>query len=181
MTLVADGLMIAAAMVAAVYCLVLSARIRRLRETEGGLGGAIAALSRQVEGMQGALGEAKRVSGASARELRELVARAEMAAGRLELLLAALHDRDGTRPVPAAPFRRAPAARPGRDPAPAGPGDLAAPASAAPSAPEAAAGTGTQDAPAGRARAPRPAGAAEPETADALRRRLRALFGAPAA
>ncbi|MEM8741700.1 MAG: hypothetical protein AAGE13_09405 [Pseudomonadota bacterium] len=65
MALIADGLVIAAALTAAVYCMVLSRRIRRLASLDGGLGQAIAQLNRQVDGMQEALGAAKRASGAS--------------------------------------------------------------------------------------------------------------------
>ncbi|WP_118137308.1 hypothetical protein [Oceanicella sp. SM1341] len=99
MALIADGLMIVASLVAAIYCIVLSKRVHGLSNLDQGLGAAIAGLSRQVDGMQGALEQAKRVSGASVRELREMTAKAEAAAGRLELLLAALHAQDGARPL----------------------------------------------------------------------------------
>lgn len=102
MTLIADGLIITAALTAAIYCMILARRIQRLTSLDRGLGQAIAELSRQVTGMQEALGAAKRASGASQRDLRSLTARAEMAAGRLELLLASLHDAEGAAPIDAA-------------------------------------------------------------------------------
>jgi hypothetical protein len=163
MALIADGLMIAAALVAAVYCLVLAARVRALKDLDRGLGAAIAELSRQVDGMQGALGEAKRVSGASAKEVRELTARAEMAAGRLELLLAALHERDGAAPRPVVPPGTRESVRDGvRE-------GIRARAAEPREAPARGAGPG-----AGPGEVP---GAADAATEE-LRRRLRALFGA---
>lgn len=180
MALIADGLMVAASLVAAIYCMVLAARVRRLKDLDRGLGAAIAQLSHQVDGMQSALGEAKRVSGASVRELRELTARAEMAAGRLELLLAALHDRDGARPLDRRPPRPAARREAAERPEAPRPGAAAgpAPAMAAPTAessPES-----PPESP--RLDSPRPESPAAPADAnEALRRRLRALFGAPAA
>jgi hypothetical protein len=99
MQLIADGLLIAAALCAAIYCHVLAGRLRRLRDMDGGVGAAIAALSSQVEEMRAALEAARAASGESAETLARTTARAEMAAGRLELLLASVHDRDGARPA----------------------------------------------------------------------------------
>lgn len=99
MALIADALLLAAALTAAVYCHVLAGRLKRLRSLDGGVGQAVAAMSAQVEEMRTALKAAKAASGESTRTLAERTARAEMAAGRLELLLAALHDREGTDPV----------------------------------------------------------------------------------
>ena len=48
MSLIADGLMIAAALVSAIYCHVLAGRLRKLKELDGGVGQAIAALVAQV-------------------------------------------------------------------------------------------------------------------------------------
>lgn len=92
MELIADGLLILAALVASLYCIVLSRRLRRLNQLDAGLGGAIAALSGQVDEMRGALNEAKMVTERSKRELDDRTKRAEAAAGRLELLLAAVQD-----------------------------------------------------------------------------------------
>ncbi|MDF2231225.1 hypothetical protein P2H44_01515 [Albimonas sp. CAU 1670] len=95
MGLIADGLLIAAALTAAIYCHVLAGRIRSLRRLDGGVGQAVAAMAAQTEELRVALRAAKAAAGESTRTLAERTARAEMAAGRLELLLAAIHDKDG--------------------------------------------------------------------------------------
>lgn len=92
MELIADGLLILAACCASLYCLVLSRRLRRLNRLDNGLGGAIASLSTQVDEMHRALAEAKTVTERSKRELDSRTKRAEEAAGRLELLLAAVRE-----------------------------------------------------------------------------------------
>lgn len=103
MGLISDGLLIAAALVAAIYCHVLAGRLRRLRQMDGGVGQAVAAMAAQTEELRLALRAARAAAGESTRTLAERTARAEMAAGRLELLLAAIHDREGgAAPVDAA-------------------------------------------------------------------------------
>ncbi len=92
MQLIADMLMIAATVGAAVYCLVLAARLRRFTTLETGMGGAIAVLSAQVDDMTRALEKAKSVATTSEQNLQELTSRAEGLARRLELLMASLHD-----------------------------------------------------------------------------------------
>lgn len=92
MELIADGLLLAGTAAAAFYCYILARRVRGLTNLDAGLGGAITALSRQVEDMRVSVDAAKRVSGASAKDLVAMTARAEIAAGRLELLLATLHE-----------------------------------------------------------------------------------------
>jgi len=94
MEIVADGLMILAGAAAAFYCLVLSRRLRRLTNLDSGLGAAIATLSTQVEEMRKSLESARSMSGETQQELAQRTARAEIAAGRLELLLAAVHSRE---------------------------------------------------------------------------------------
>ena len=96
MEFVADGLLLAGSAAAAFYCFVLARRVRRLTDLDVGLGGAITALSQQVEGMKASVDQAKQVSGASAQEVVAMTARAEIAAGRLELLLATLHENSAT-------------------------------------------------------------------------------------
>ena len=94
MEALADGLMIMATLGAAMYCFVLARRLKRLMALDDGIGASIATLSQQVDGLQNSLQTTKKVTGASAEGLRDMTARAEIAAGRLELLLAALHHRD---------------------------------------------------------------------------------------
>ena len=104
MELIADALLIAGALGAALYCRALGGRLAKLRDLDSGLGAAIAALSRQVDELRASLETVKDVSGGQTRELAQLAARAEMAAGRLELLLASLHE--GGRRKPDAEARR---------------------------------------------------------------------------
>lgn len=101
MELIADSLLLAATVGAAIYCHVLAARLRRFTTLESGMGGAIAVLSAQVDDMTRALEKAQGVAGASERRLEDLTARADVLAKRLELMVAALHD------LPDPPPRRA--------------------------------------------------------------------------
>lgn len=101
MEMIADALLIAGAASAALYCRILAQRLAALKSTDSGVGAAIAALARQVDEMQSSLKAAKSVSGDQTKALSQLVARGEMAAGRLELLLAALHENGRKRPLAA--------------------------------------------------------------------------------
>lgn len=114
MALIADFLMAAGAFAAAVYCLVLSRRLQRLTRLEDGVGGAIAVLSAQVDDMTQALKQARAAAQNSEATLITQTARAELAAERLSLMLAAMHDLPEQQAEPAAgPERRA-----ASDPAP---------------------------------------------------------------
>lgn len=92
MMLLADILMALGALGAAVYCHVLSGRLRRFNALESGMGGAIAVLSQQVDEMTRTLEEARMAAHGSTDSLAQLVERAETTAARLDLLLASLHD-----------------------------------------------------------------------------------------
>ncbi|GLS85201.1 hypothetical protein GCM10010873_01740 [Cypionkella aquatica] len=92
MVLIADILMAAGAFGAAIYCYVLSSRLKKFTTLESGMGGAIAVLSAQVDDMTRALEQARAAGNRSADGLVALTARAETVAGRLELLVASLHD-----------------------------------------------------------------------------------------
>lgn len=92
MILIGDFLLLAASLGAALYCFVLSKRLRRFTALETGMGGAIAVLSAQVDEMTQALQKAERVAGRSEERLEGLVTQAEQVAQRLEFLLASLHD-----------------------------------------------------------------------------------------
>lgn len=115
MDLIADILMTAGAFAAALYCHVLSRRLSRIQTLEGGLGGAIAVLSAQVDDMTRALERARTAAEVQSGSLEALVARGEAAAGRLEMLIAALHDLP--EPDATAPPQPAAAAGDGREPA----------------------------------------------------------------
>ncbi len=102
MTLIADILMAAGAFGAALYCYVLSARLKKFTTLESGMGGAIAVLSAQVDDMTRALEKARAAANDSADGLQARTARAEAVAARLELLVAAMHDLPDAAPPPAA-------------------------------------------------------------------------------
>lgn len=92
MSLIADIMLLIAAMAAAFYCRVLAVRLKRLGQTDQGLGGAISALNFQVDEMKSALNSVSKATDQRARTLESLNARGDAAARRLELLLASLHD-----------------------------------------------------------------------------------------
>lgn len=108
MALIADMLLVAGALGAAVYCFVLARRLRRFNDLESGMGGAIAALSAQVDDMTRALQGARAVAHESSASLEGVTARAEGVAQRLELMVAALHDLPSAAPPdePAPPAAR---------------------------------------------------------------------------
>lgn len=92
MNFIADILMAAGSFGAAIYCYVLSGRLKRFTTLETGMGGAIAVLSAQVDDMTKALDRARGAANGSAGSLETMTARGEAVAARLELLVAALHD-----------------------------------------------------------------------------------------
>jgi hypothetical protein len=98
MELIADILLIAGAFGSGLYCYVLGLRLKQFTTLETGMGGAIAVLSAQVDDMTRALEAARTSASGSVTSLDALAVRAEVAARRLELLLASLHDL----PVPVA-------------------------------------------------------------------------------
>ena len=114
MTMIADIFLGAGALGAAVYCLVLSRRLRQLTQLDSGMGGAIAVLSAQVDDMTRTLGRAQDAARDSASSLDSQTRRAEAAVERIEILLATLHDlpepgkagEDGKRADPAPAARR---------------------------------------------------------------------------
>lgn len=86
MQLIADGLLIATALTAALYCLVLSRRLRRLTDAEAGIGTQIHALNKALEETRAGLQETRRgiaEARASAGNAREALA-GEVAAARRE-------------------------------------------------------------------------------------------------
>ncbi|PRY23206.1 hypothetical protein CLV78_105261 [Aliiruegeria haliotis] len=92
MELVSDVLMISGALVAALYCLILSRRLTQFTDLEKGMGGAVAVLSVQVDDLKSALERAEASARASERSLKEITHRAEAAAAQMEMLLASMHD-----------------------------------------------------------------------------------------
>lgn len=92
MELIADILLLAAAVGAGLYCIVLSRRLRKFSDLEKGVGGAIALMSTQVDDMSKTLRGAQASATDSTARLDKLTMRAEEAANRLELLVASMHD-----------------------------------------------------------------------------------------
>lgn len=107
--MIADILLLTGALGAGFYCFVLARRLSRFTDLEQGVGGAIAALSAQVDDLARTLSQAQGAAGDSSASLEKLTGRAEDVAKRLELLVASMHDLpDDGRP-------------PEEDPRPAGP------------------------------------------------------------
>jgi hypothetical protein len=92
MQLIADILLASGAFGAAVYCYILANRLKKLQTLETGMGGAIAVLSAQVDDMTRALEVARGAADRQVKSLEGLTTRGEDVAGRLELLLASMHD-----------------------------------------------------------------------------------------
>jgi len=91
MNWIADGMLLVAALTAAFYCRVLAIRLRRLGQTDQGLGGAISHLNHEVEEMKKTLQSVAIETRKQTKELGQKTTKAEAAARRLELLLASLH------------------------------------------------------------------------------------------
>lgn len=100
MEVIADLFLGAGALGAAFYCLILSRRLNRFKDLEQGVGGAVSVLSAQVEELTGVLTTAQEMSQGSSETLQDLTMRAETVAGRLELMMASLHDLPDADPVP---------------------------------------------------------------------------------
>lgn len=92
MVLIADILLAAGALGAAFYCLVLSRRLNKFNNLQGGMGGAVATLSVQVDDLEKTLESARDTAQSSAQRLEELTHRAEDVRRQLEMQMAALHD-----------------------------------------------------------------------------------------
>ena len=92
MAFIADILLIAGALGAGFYCIILSRRLTKFTDLEKGMGGAIAVLSVQVDDLTKLLQKAQTTAAGSSSSLEDLTGRAEGAAKRLELLVASLHD-----------------------------------------------------------------------------------------
>lgn len=92
MALIADILLVAGALGAGFYCMILSRRLNRFNDLEEGVGGAVAVLSVQVDDMTKTLEGARVAATDSTKSLEGLTGKAEDMAKRLELLMASMHD-----------------------------------------------------------------------------------------
>jgi len=114
MDLIADILLVAGALGAGVYCLVLGRRLNRFNSLEKGVGGAVAVLSAQVDDLTKTLAAAQKTAADSTDTLTDLTHRAEETSRRLELQMASLHDIPDAAPsIPQAP---APVTQPSVEP-----------------------------------------------------------------
>jgi len=108
MELIADGVLILAATVAGVYCLVLSRRLHSLTQMETGLGKAITGMSAQVDEMKLALAEAKSSTEESAKALAAQAQTAEEVAAKLEALIKSAEEIEAKRKADEPPTSREP-------------------------------------------------------------------------
>lgn len=92
MTFISDILLVFAAMAACFYCYVLAKRLRKLSDLDKGVGGAIALLAIQVDELTRALKSSEKAAQDAANLLENKAQQADLAAQRLELLIASLHD-----------------------------------------------------------------------------------------
>lgn len=92
MEMIADILLVAGALSAAFYCMVLGRRLKRFNSLEQGVGGAVAVLSAQVDDLNKSLNVAQATAAESAATLTEMTTRAEEMSKRLDLQMASLHD-----------------------------------------------------------------------------------------
>ncbi len=92
MEIIADILLVAGALGAGFYCFVLARRLKKFNDLQGGVGGAVAVLSAQVDDLKKTLDQARDTASESSASLEELTGRAEGVARRLELMMAAMHD-----------------------------------------------------------------------------------------
>lgn len=110
MDLVADIFLAAGAIGAGLYCYVLARRLNRFNDLEKGVGGAVAVLSSQVEELRNSLDAAQSASVGSSSALEALTTRAETVAGKLELMMASMHDLPEATPDPTPPVATEPTA-----------------------------------------------------------------------
>ena len=105
MQFISDIFLAAGAFSAAIYCMVLARRLKKLRGLDQDLGAAIAVLSRQVDEMTRLLTDAQKTARASADQLGGQTERAEAISGKLEVLLSAFDDFEmpGLSPAPRPP------------------------------------------------------------------------------
>lgn len=105
MILIADILLAVAALGAAAYCRVLAQRLKRLANTDDGLGGAISTLTVRLDEIKSTLDAVSGTADRQTENLTRLTTKAESAARKIEILLAGLHEAqdcelDGNNPTP---------------------------------------------------------------------------------
>lgn len=98
MELVIDLAIALAALLAAAYCMVLSRRLQALTRLDGDVGKAIAVLSQQIDALTKALQQAESTNTQASSTLGTQIERADAAARRLELMMAANRGNDASPP-----------------------------------------------------------------------------------
>jgi hypothetical protein len=91
MAFISDILLSAGAFCVAIYCIVLSKRLRRFTNLESDIGKAIKTMSTQINELNLSLKRAQETGKQSVKRLNDGSQRAESAARHLELLVASLH------------------------------------------------------------------------------------------
>lgn len=92
MELITDGLLFIATMVAALYCLVLSRRLRRLTDMDAGVGEAITAMSTRVDEMNNALTSSQKSTQKAVADLDTRLAAAKAVLTKLEAATSSSQD-----------------------------------------------------------------------------------------
>lgn len=92
LSLFSDILLLAGTIGLAVYCRVLTGRLKAFNDIDSGLGGTIAELSRQVDEVRIALEAAMRTGESRGAEIDAACERADDRIGQLEMLVAAAED-----------------------------------------------------------------------------------------
>jgi len=90
MQMIIDFVLLAASIAAALYCFILSARLKKLNDTSGGLGASIASMSVTIEQARQILEDTKRINHAGEEKLKLLIEDAERFTPELAELLDAL-------------------------------------------------------------------------------------------
>jgi len=108
MALLADIMLASGALLAALYCQILSRRLRKFTDLESGIGRAVKLLSTKADELDRTIKASQVNAAQSVKTLEDVSTRAEAAARHLELLVASLHslpDIPPSQPVKANPFR----------------------------------------------------------------------------
>jgi len=90
MQLIFDFILLAASAAAAVYCFVLSARLKKLNDVRSGLGASVVSMSAMLDQTRLTLEQSKRATVETEQRLRAVIEHAEKIAPEIEILLDAV-------------------------------------------------------------------------------------------
>jgi hypothetical protein len=90
MQLIFDLILLAASAAAAVYCFVLSARLKKLNDVRSGLGASVVSMSAMLDQTRLTLEQSKRATVETEQRLRAVIEHAEKIAPEIEILLDAV-------------------------------------------------------------------------------------------